>query len=432
MPAQKIRFTKRTLESLPMPPKGKRARYYDAATRGLLLDITSTGSMTFYVCRKANGKAQWERIGSLTDITVEQAQKKAAEINGRFAHGNDIRASRLAYKAEPTLTDVFQEYVKRHAVNCKTLGEMKKTYERNVVAFPYAIINRHEQFLADMKMSTIETRMAQDLHFRLKDEKGKYSANRTIQLLRAAVNACKGSKFYKGDNPFEGITLFPEIERNRFLSDDEATKLQIALDELQNTETRDFILFCLLTGVRKSNILSMCWSDVNLDSQTWTIPGEKTKNNQQQVVPLGDEEMKVLQPRFLRNFDADGIGKSPFVFPGKGKTGHLVDPKKSWTTLRKRIGLKDVTIHDLRRSFGAALASNNVNVAIIKNSLNHKDLKTTLKVYALTTQKAQLQAKQSIHKAWRERIEQNQQNQQIQQIPLEHSDEKTNSPASNQ
>lgn len=134
--------------------------------------------------------------------------------------------------------------------------------------------------------------------------------------------------------------------------------------------------------------------------------GEITKNNQQQVVPLGDEEMQVLQPRFLNNFDAEGVGKSPFVFPGKGKTGHLLDSKKSWTTLRNRIGLKDVTIHDLRRSFAAAMASSNVNVAIIKNSLNHKDLKTTLKVYALTTQKAQLHAKQSIHKAWRERIEQ--------------------------
>ncbi len=399
MAAEKIRFTKKKIEGLPIPPAAKQNRYQDTTTKGLLLVIRSAGSRTYYVRRKANGKEQWERIGAHTDITIEQAQKKAAEINGRFAHGDDIRASRLTYKAEPTLADIFEEYVNRHAINCKTLEEMKKTYQRNVVKFPYAIINRHEQFLAGLKMSTIETRMALDLHLRLKDEKGKYSANRTIQLLKAAVNACKDAKFYKGENPFEGITLFPEVERNRFLSDDEATKLLTALDELQNTETRDFILFCLLTGVRKSNVLSMSWSDINLDSQTWTIPGEITKNNQQQVVPLGDEEMKILQPRFLNNFNAEGIGKSPFVFPGKGKTGHLLDPKKSWTTLRNRIGLKDVTIHDLRRSFGSALASSNVTVAIIKNSLHHKDLKTFLYFDALTTQQAQLQDKQSVHRA---------------------------------
>jgi integrase len=71
-------------------------------------------------------------------------------------------------------------------------------------------------------------------------------------------------------------------------------------------------------------------------------------------------------------FDCDGIAKNPFVFPGKGKTGHLLDPKKSWTNSSESNRPNDVTIHDLRRSFAFAMASSNVNVAIIKNSLNHK------------------------------------------------------------
>lgn len=405
MAAKKIRFTKKTIDALAMPAPGKQVRYQDETVKGLHLVLRGTGSKTFYVRRRANGKDQWERIGATSDISIEQAQKKAAEINGRFAHGDDIRARRLAYKAEPTLSNIFEEYIERHGNQCKSVAEMKKSFVRNVVEFPFQIEHGREQFLHGMKMSSITPRMAHDLHVRLKNEKGKYSANRTIQMLKAAVNLCLKLKYYKGENPFEGISLFSEEQRNRFLADDEAARLLSALHELDNIETRDFILLCLLTGVRKSNILSMRWSDVNLDAQTWTIPGEVTKNGQMQVVPLGSEEMKILQERFLANFNEEGIGKSEFVFPGKGKSGHLTDVKKSWTTLRKDTNLEDVTIHDLRRSFAAALASNNVNVAIIKSALNHKDLKTTLNVYALTTKKAELEAKQAVHRAWRERIQ---------------------------
>jgi len=73
---------------------------------------------------------------------------------------------------------------------------------------------------------------------------------------------------------------------------------------------------------------------------------------------------------------------SPWVFPSKtSKSGHLEDLKRAWTTIRKQTKLTDVTIHDLRRSLASAMASQNVNVALIQSALHHKDLKTTLGVY---------------------------------------------------
>lgn len=66
----------------------------------------------------------------------------------------------------------------------------------------------------------------------------------------------------------------------------------------------------------------------------------------------------------------------------------------------KSLGLNDVTIHDLRRSLASGMASNNVNIALVKDALNHRDLKTTIAVYARTRKSAVVEAKESLHSSW--------------------------------
>lgn len=117
----------------------------------------------------------------------------------------------------------------------------------------------------------------------------------------------------------------------------------------------------------------MRFDELDLTSATWTIPGAKTKNLQEQVIPLGPTEIEVLRDR-RKLLRASKI-ISPYVFPGDGKTGHVRDRKRSWTTLRGDLGIIDLTIHDLRRSLAAAMASLNVNVALIRGALNHRDMK---------------------------------------------------------
>jgi|AGTN01.1.fsa_nt_gi Phage integrase family. len=69
-------------------------------------------------------------------------------------------------------------------------------------------------------------------------------------------------------------------------------------------------------------------------------------------------------------------------------------------TLRRKAGLSDVTIHDLRRSLGSAMASANVNVALVKGALGHKDMKTDLTHYAHNNKHAERDAKEQIHRQW--------------------------------
>ena len=81
----KINFTKATLEKLPSPAPGTRSYYYDTKIRGLGIAITSAGSKSFIVYRWVDGKPERVTLGRYPDISIEQARRKASEINAVFA-----------------------------------------------------------------------------------------------------------------------------------------------------------------------------------------------------------------------------------------------------------------------------------------------------------------------------------------------------------
>ncbi len=72
---------------------------------------------------------------------------------------------------------------------------------------------------------------------------------------------------------------------------------------------------------------------------------------------------------------------SNFVFTGTGKTGHLVEPKKGWIRIKERAGIKDLRLHDLRRSLGSWQATTGASLPIIGKTLAHKNVNTTA-IYA--------------------------------------------------
>jgi integrase len=73
--------------------------------------------------------------------------------------------------------------------------------------------------------------------------------------------------------------------------------------------------------------------------------------------------------------------EKPWVFPGRGKSGHLVEPAKAWERIRNRAGLRDVRIHDLRRTLGSWQAAFGASLSIIGKTLAHKNVSTTA-IYA--------------------------------------------------
>lgn len=368
----------------------------------LFLLVTKKGKKTFVYRRKLNGTYRQiqlaEFVGSLDDTALKlgamaAAVTEASRLTGKLSSDTSANAFETAVsratKDDPTLQDLFDVYLENHIKkNGRQIDETKKGFDRWF------------ENLKHRKASEITGKEIEKFHHHLKEKRGPYSANRAIQMGRAIFYKAK----YKEDsNPFVGITLFDEVPRERYLSDTEAGKLiqylKLEPEEHGHLRTlRDFLLLDLLTGVRKSPMLKMEWTEIDLAAGTWTIPREKAKNKTPQVIPLGPNEITVLEKRKKLLKDVAIVSK--YVFPGTGASGHLANIKRAWTTLRKRLGIEDVTIHDLRRSLAASMASQNVNVALIKGAMNHKDMKTTLTVYARTNKEAELEARNKATAPW--------------------------------
>jgi integrase len=360
MATHKINFTKRTLNSL-VPPECGRDIYHDLRTPGLELRITATGTNTFAYRRKINGRAVRVTIGKFPTTTVEQAQKQAGDLNADIVKGHDPAESKRNKRQEMTLGDLMNLYIERHAkLHKKSWSNDQRMYDH------------HLAHLANRKLSEITKPSIQQLHSKI-GKNTPYAANRVLSLLQTMFNRAQDWGFDK-PNPARGIKKFKEKSRERFLESDELPRFFQALAEEPNETARDYFLISLLTGARRANCLSMKWGDLNFDRGTWFI--EETKNGTSQTIPLVDQALAVLREREISD-DKDDT----WVFPGAGKTGHMVEPKKAWRRILQRANIQNMRIHDLRRSLGSWQAATGANLSIIGKTLNHKNVSTTA-IYA--------------------------------------------------
>jgi integrase len=357
----KFNFTKLTLDALPYSAKGKRVYYYDIKTRGLGMSVTNNGTKTFIVYRKVNGKPERVTLGRYPDMTIEQARGKAAAINAAIAQGDNPADQHRAKRAEMTLEDLKNEYLTR----CADFNKRPDKPRNN-----YRLYLSHWD---KRKLSSIKAHEVQALHAKLGRENGKVTANIALKLLHVMFNkAINEWRIWKGENPAHGIKKFPEKSRDRFLQADEFPRfLQAVIDE-PNEIMRDYILLSLLTGARKANVLAMRWNELNFDRGEWRIP--ETKNGTPQSVPLTTEAIAILKSRLEQK-------NSDYVFPGAGKTKHLMEPKKGWDRILKRADISELRIHDLRRTLGSWQAATGASLSVIGKTLNHKNVSTTA-IYA--------------------------------------------------
>lgn len=154
---------------------------------------------------------------------------------------------------------------------------------------------------------------------------------------------------------------------------DEMPAFWSALESEENETARDFLKMLLFTGARKTNTLMMRWEHIDFTEKVWRIPD--TKNKAPHTVPLSPQAMEILEKRKKSKV-------AEWVFPGEGEAGHLIDPKKAWQRILRKSGMKNIVMHDLRRTFGSwQTAVNGANLMVIGKSLGHKSPQST-QIYA--------------------------------------------------
>jgi integrase len=356
----KFNFTKAAIDCLPAPDKGW-AYHYDLKVQGLGIGIGKTGKKTFILYRKINGVPERLKLGRYPDLSIERARGKASEINSSIANGINPADIKRGRAAEPTFGELFSQYLERHAKQHKrTWAEDKQRFEQYL-----------QSAIGKKKLSLINRQLVASIHGDITLAGHSTVANRVLALVSSVYGWAISAGLVES-NPISGIKRNREMSRDRFLQSDELPRFFKALADEENKTMRDYFLLSLLTGARRANVLAMRWTEVNFERKEWRI--KETKNGAPQTVTLSPQAVELLRARITSDADI-------FVFPGTGKTGHLVEPKKGWQRILTRAGITDLRIHDLRRTLGSWQAKQGASLAIIGKSLNHKNQNTTA-IYA--------------------------------------------------
>lgn len=378
----KINFTQASLNSLSCPADKKRMDVHDSKCLGLIVTVFASGTKTFYVYKRVNGRPDRIKVGSYPNLSVERARKKAREILAQIDEGINPKDQQKKNRNEITFGALFDEYIEQHA------KQHKKTWQEDVNN------NRlHLQSLRAKKLSAITPKIVQDIHVRIGRENGQYQANRILALISSVFN--KAMQWgYDCKNPTIGIQKFKERSRSRWLQPDEMQAFFKSLSEEPSDTMRDYFYMLLYTGARRRNVGSMRWQDIDLEKNIWHI--QETKNGDPQDVPLTQLAKLLLEERLAK------AGDSEWVFPSASSaSGHIEEPKKVWKSVCERAGIKDLRIHDLRRTLGTMMGVLGVGSPTIGKALNHRSLVSTA-IYTQSNMdivaKAMELATQTIHR----------------------------------
>ncbi|MEI8294954.1 MAG: site-specific integrase [Alphaproteobacteria bacterium] len=354
-------FTKKSLAALCVSEKGKRLYVYDSRVRGLELMVTEQGVKSFKVYRKLNNRPIRVTLGRYPAMSIEQARNEAQRTITEMLKGKNPNEEKKKIRSETTLGDMFSMYMERHS------KRSKKTWKDDDKDIP-----RFAGHWFKKQLSAISKQDIQVLHEKIGEENGLYQANRLLAKLCGMYN--KAIEWgWEGVNPAQGIKKYKEKSRDRFIHPDELPRFFKSLDQESNDTIRDYIYISLFTGVRRDNVLSMRWEDIYVERKEWLVP--ETKNGEHLRVHLVETVINILNARLKK------YGKKEWVFAGTGKTGHLVEPKAGWKRILKMADIKELRIHDLRRTLGSWQAATGANSYMIGRSLGHKSPQSTA-VYA--------------------------------------------------
>jgi integrase len=134
--------------------------------------------------------------------------------------------------------------------------------------------------------------------------------------------------------------LHEPTRRIRFLSREEAQRLLSELPE----HLADMAAFSLATGLRRSNVTGLQWSQLDLAKRLAWIHPDQAKARRAIAVPLNAEAVAIIRK---------SLGKHPtHVFLFQGKPVYQVSTK-TWYSALKRAGIEDFRWHDLRHTWAS-------------------------------------------------------------------------------
>ncbi len=380
-------LTKRAVDEA--QPTDKQWILWDGGTSaipGFGLRVSPGGAKTYIVQYRLRGTSTDQRytIGRHGEFTPSQARDRAMEIkqmvragvDPRDHHAQLIEAAANDQKAakERSFSKVADAWLDSYKTDRK--GKPRRASSLRIAG---TVVRHLKDRLGDKRIDKI----------------GRGDVTAALDAISPGKVAMRSSMFSYGrilwkwaharelvdDIPFAALSAPAKPEsRERVLAEAELPIIWRASRKVDYPFGPAFRLL-LITGQRRSEVLGMCWEELDKAGATWLIPGDRTKNKQPHAVPLSDLAMTEIGALATKPGVPlpDKWPKSGLVFTTNNKTAASgvskakarLDSEAATMAKAEGVPVDAWRLHDLRRTMATALESEGVNPSTIEAVLNH-------------------------------------------------------------
>jgi integrase len=338
--------------------------FFDDEIPGFGVRVREGGSRKFVLHYRIGGNQRRYTVGAVGVLKLEEARQRARRALVDVGDGKDPAAQKATEKVEAkqsflSVANDYLEVLQRRVAK----GEMKpRTYteiERH--------LNKHWKPLHRLVISSINRATIAARLREIAKQHGPVAADRA----RSNVSTFFGWAIGEGiceANPVDGTNKNSEyVERERSLIVDgerpNYDDLIAVWKGCPDNEYGKIVRLLILTLCRRDEIGSLERSEFDREAKLIRLPGARTKNGREHVVPLSDPAMAILATIEVREGRELLFGSGKGGYSGwsksKAEMDNTVKIKKSWT------------LHDLRRTGRTGLGILGIAPHIAEAVLNH-------------------------------------------------------------
>ncbi|RON48576.1 integrase [Pseudomonas frederiksbergensis] len=346
-------------------PREKLYRMADAA--GLCLEVTPSGSKLWRFRYRFGGKAKMMGLGAYPTITLAKARERREDARRLLANDIDPTAHKQAEKtAQSALAHTFEELA-------------REWYAYNSPRWATSTAAKALQYMEADILPVIGQRPVQEVTrpelvalVRKVEKRGALNVAGKIRQWLSQIFRYGLAKGSVESNPATDLDVVAAIApRTKNHPHVPLSEIPILLGKLDAAKcdvmTRIAVRLLLLTGVRPGELRHAPWSEIDLESATWTIPAARMKARRPHVVPLPHQAVASLLE--LKEI----TGSYPIAFPGRNNR----ERPQSENTVNKalhQIGYEGrQTGHGFRHLLSTELNSRGYNRDWIERQLAHGD-----------------------------------------------------------
>lgn len=335
--------------------------------QGMYLEVMPTGSKLWRMKYRFEGKESRISFGAYPVVTLQQARQRRAEAREQLAQGINPTAERRAAQVE-----------KRQA-GTTFAGLADEWFAYNAPRWADSTKYKARLYLDNDILPEIGTRPAKDVtRPELVELVRKVEARDTLNAA-GKIRQWLSQIFRHGlalgvidANPATDLAIVAAPARatnhHPFVPFTELPELLAKIDTVNiHTITRHAIRLLVLTAVRPGELRQAPWSEIDMNTATWTIPKERMKARRPHMVPLPTQAVEIL--RQLHEI----TGQYGLLFPGQNNANRPM----SENTINKALALMGYkgrqTGHGFRHLLSTELNGRGYNRDWIERQLAHGD-----------------------------------------------------------